>query len=176
MLDCCYQHGGFCVIKRLSAISFCAALLFGCATPPQPVQRIPFPVEEYSRLPTKGTGVVEGQAFLKTNGGDVKFGAGSEVTLIPVTTYSEQWYDVGFVQHKPITESDRRQLPYVRFTQADGNGNFKFTELPAGQYFISAEVIWQAPSPYGGTAKQGGRIANRITVNEGKSTRTMLTR
>ena len=160
---------------KLIALMMGLALISGCANR-QLVQRMPFPSAEYSALPTTGTGTVEGQAFLKTVGGDVKYGAGTEVYLIPVTSYSEQWYDIVFNQHKVPVISDPRQTPYVRIVQADGAGNFKFEDVPPGKYFARADVTWSAPSQYGGLALQGGPMANRISVSNGKITRTMITR
>ncbi|WP_081253157.1 hypothetical protein [Pseudomonas yamanorum] len=160
---------------KIIALMIGLALISGCANQ-QPVPRIPFPSAEYEALPTTGTGTIEGQAFLKTVGGDVKYGAGSEVYLVPITSYSEQWYDVSYRQQKPFAVSDPRQAKFVRMVRADGNGNFKFEEVPPGKYFIRADVFWKAPSPYGGLSQQGGSMANRIEVSNGKLTRVIITR
>ena len=73
----------------ISTVLFC-----GCATM-QP-QRVPrtavFNEDEYATYAGDGTATITGQAFVKTRGGDVKFGAGNKVFLNPVTTYSTEWY------------------------------------------------------------------------------------
>lgn len=150
------------------------ALMVGCATS-RPVDRVPFNDAEYARLPESGTGVITGQVFMKTVGGDVKYGAGSPVNLFPVTSYSEQWYDVMFVQHKQLAEPNPKANKYFRTVQADGNGNFQFSDIPPGDYFINSVVQWQAPTQFG-LSNQGGMLANRIKVENGKTTRVMITR
>ncbi|PVZ55504.1 hypothetical protein C9422_21020 [Pseudomonas sp. B1(2018)] len=151
------------------------AVISGCATQPKPIARNSFPAAEYAALPQSGTGVVEGQVFLKTVGGDVKYGAGSEVILNPVTSYSEQWHDATYSKHAPMEPSDSRQNQYIVTTQADGSGNFRFSGVPPGKYFITSSVYWQAPSQFGLT-NQGGMITNRITVSDGQTVRSILTR
>lgn len=162
--------------RIVSTLLLVAAISSGCASAPPPVQRVPFNEAEYQRLPQSGTGVVEGQAFLKTLGGDVKYGAGQVVRLFPVTSYSEQWWQVSVVEKRPLVDSDPRYSQYIRTTQADGAGNFKFTDVPPGKYFINAEVSWFAPTGFqGALQKQGGIVANRIEVSNDKTTRVMIT-
>lgn len=150
-------------------------LLAGCITQPPPQARSPFPAFEYAILPQSGTGVVEGQVFMRTVGGDVKFGAGSPVLLGPVTSYTEEWYNVAVIRGLPIGPADPALQKYTRQTQADGNGNFQFTDVPPGQYFLVSEVFWQAPTHFG-LARQGGVIVVRVTAEDGRTTRQIVTR
>jgi len=112
---------------------------------------------------------------MKTVGGDVKYGAGSNVILNPITSYSEHWYHTMYEVHAPLQPGDDRQLAYIKTTKADGSGNFQFTDVPPGRYFLTSEVRWQAPSQWGLT-NQGGQITDRITVTNDKTTKIMLTR
>jgi len=112
---------------------------------------------------------------MKTVGGDVKFGAGSPVLLTPVTSYTEEWYNVAVVRGAPIGPADPALQKYVIHTQADGTGNFKFSDVPPGQYFLGSEVFWQAPTQFG-LARQGGLIVVRVTVEDGRTTRQIVTR
>ncbi|MET0947058.1 MAG: hypothetical protein ABWY17_01225 [Pseudomonas sp.] len=165
-------------VMKLGKFAFAVvvvSMLGGCMTSP-PVPRVPLNDSEYQRLPQVGTGVIEGQAFLKTLGGEVKYGAGSTVYLFPVTSYSEQWWRLTQIEMKPIAAPDPKHDKYIRTTQADGTGTFKFTDIPPGPYFIDAEVTWFAPTGYGGgLEKQGGVIAHRIKVDNDKTTRIMIT-
>lgn len=163
-------------MKSLSAMT-CAAfavLLTGCAAQTL-VQRPPFPVAEYEKLVLDGTGTVSGQVFMKTVGGDVKYGAGSEVILFPVTSYSNFWYLHDYIEAKPLTPSDVRQGEYIKTTQADGNGNFKFTNVGPGNYYVSSSVTWQVPTQYGLSA-QGGIVAKSTSVKADAESRVMLTK
>jgi len=153
----------------ISAITL--STLAGCVTMPAPLERPPFPVAEYEALPTEGTGVVSGQVFLRTRGGDVRYGAGSGVLLNPVTSYSRFWYQRQYVEGRTLEDADPRQPMYQITTQADGNGNFRFENVPPGTYYLTSGVHWEA-----GHSVQGGVISKEITVENGKETREMLTR
>lgn len=159
---------------RLMAAAFAFAALAGCVTPQPPQTRMFFPVSEYEALPRAGTGVVEGQVFMKTVGGDVKYGAGSEVLLNPVTSYSEEWYRATFIQNVPLSPADTRQDQYIRTTQADGNGNFRFADVPPGEYYVLSDVYWQAPTQFG-MSTQGGLVAKRISVENDQTARVIVT-
>ena len=63
------------------------SLLAACtiSAPPPPYPTVAGDPAEYAPFLEEGTGVVSGQAFMKTRGGDVKLGAGNTVTLDPIT-------------------------------------------------------------------------------------------
>lgn len=163
-------------LKKLGLIAFAISALNGCAIPQQQViPRIPFPAAEYAALPTKGTGSVTGQVFMRTVGGDVKYGAGSDVYLLPATSYADQWYVVNYLGGKPLAERDPRAEQGQFVTQADGTGYFTFSDVPPGKYYLSSKVTWQAPTQYG-LMPQGGVVAKLVTISDGKQVREMLTK
>lgn len=153
--------------------------LSACATmtPPQKISRITFPEHEYQGLVKSGTAIVKGQAFLKTRGGDVKMAAGNEIILNPVTSYSNEWYEKEYIQGKPLVEADSRLWKYVIKTVADGSGRFTFKNVPAGQYYVTTRVTWEAATGYHGALQvQGSVVTKRITVNDGDDIEVILTR
>lgn len=164
-------------MKKLWISVALACTLSACAIPQQqaPVARIPFPTAEYDALPKTGTGSLAGQVFMRTVGGDVKFGAGSDVYLVPVTSYSKQWYAESYIAGRPMENPDPRASQGQLITQADGNGNFSFSNIPPGNYFLSSTVRWQAPSQYG-LLPQGGVVAKIVTISDDKQAREMLTK
>jgi len=160
---------------RYIAIALLAASLTGCAGPQaKPVDLGPFPAAEYKALPRSGTAKVTGQVFMRTRGGDVKYGAGSDVALIPATSYTEQLWNA-YQADRPIAEPDSRARQYSRHVQADGSGYFTFTGVPAGRYYIASNVVWEAPTQFG-LSRQGGFILTPVTVLEGQETRAMVTK
>ena len=143
----------------------------GCVTSGGPkVPRIAFPLDEFAKLSRIGTASVIGQGFMKTQSGDVKFAAGNNVALVPVTSYSNQWYEVFIVQHRHLEPADSRYINYYWQQIADGEGRFEFKNIPSGEYYINTYVYW-----YAGSYKQGGPIAKKITLKDGEIQRVILT-
>ncbi len=142
-----------------------------------PIERMDFPIEEYKALKTEGTGIVTGQAFLKTRGGDVKKAAGNGVLLNPVTSYSKQWYSESYLSQRPIGDSDYRYDNYQFRTVADGDGKFEFNGIPSGDYYLVTSIFWEAAVGHrGALVKQGGVVAKIISVQDGKELKIILTR
>jgi hypothetical protein len=154
-------------------------LLTGCAAPPPPptIQSTFDPREaEFARQP--GNGVITGQAFLRQQGGGVVTCAGSEVTLAPVTTYSQERaniiygnairgfrpasQDAIFPLRLPEPPSDFMES--LRLSTCDAQGKFRFDAIPPGQYFLATRVIWRV-----GSVPNGGALMRRITVTPGQS-------
>lgn len=163
-------------MKRAFSAVLITAFMTGCATMAV-VQRPDFDPAEYAGLDERtGTGIVSGQVFLRTRGGEVRYGAGSEVILNPVTSYSRFWYEVGHVQRKQISPPDPRLDRYLITTQADGNGNFRFENVPAGDYYLTSSVFWEVPVGIYTSQPQGGFISEPVTVVDGSEIRQMLTR
>lgn len=140
----------------------------------QPVQRIPFPSSEYAQLFSTGTATITGQAFLKTRGGTVKYAAGNEVFLNPVTTYSTQWYNNAYLHSRPMTPVDSRINQYIFSTIADGEGKFTFLNISEGDYYLSTSVFWEVPTQYS-TGLQGGILCKKITVKKDEHNKIILT-
>lgn len=142
--------------------------------------RISFPIEEYQNMPKAsekmGTAIIKGQAFLKTKGGDVKLAAGNQIELNPVTSYSNQWYNIVYLNDEQLKDPDARVFDYIYKTQADAGGNFKFTKIPSGKYYLTTSIIWQIPSNIYDPQYSGGLVSKKITVNDNDSLDVILTR
>lgn len=154
----------------LSLLAVCACFLAGCAAPK--ARTTVFDPAEYVPFSRTGTGAVEGQAFLKTKGGDVKVGAGEPVYLNPVTAYSTEFYETYVVGYNEIEAADPRAAEFRRDMIADGEGRFRFEGLPSGDYYLHCAIHWHY-SEYGQT---GGIAHARVTVRDGEVTRAVVTR
>jgi len=149
-------------------------LLAGCVQP-QPMQYFGgFPEQTYLELPKSGTGTVTGQVFLRTVGGDVKYGAGSPVLLLQETDYMQQFY-LAWLGNKRAPEIDSRALSAGLKAQANGSGEFTFTNVPPGDYYVVSQVTWGAQTSYG-LSNQGGSIMVRATVADDSVTTVMVTK
>lgn len=158
------------MICRALLVGLAATLVAGCATKPLP-RLAKYDPTEYSSFSGQGTGVIEGQAFLVTLGGDVKYGAGREVWLNPVTTYSTEWYERGVLKYESL-EAAPAEVPPPRIAVADGEGRFRFDRLPAGEYYLACHIDW-AISQYSMT---GGIAHAKVKVEDGKVTQAVVTR
>jgi len=124
-----------------------------------------------------GTAKATGQAFLRTSSGDVKYAAGSRVSLVPVTSISNQWYYQWYLvenhinPEKVVAKADTRHLAIKRRTQADGEGKFTFRNIPAGEYFINTSVVWKVDQN-----TVGGFISNKVSIEDGESHNFVITR
>lgn len=136
----------------------------------------PFVRLEYDPYHADGTGSIEGQAFLKTRGGDVKFGAGNLVHLKPVTSYSQEWFEREIMRGESLAAPDPRADHYHWTTRADGFGGFRFDGLPPGEYYAACSIHWEFPDGQGGTRRAGGWAWARVRVEDAEESRAILTR
>lgn len=153
-----------------------ATAISGCVNVPQPAPRTAQFIEsEYEPYDSPGTSVISGQAFLKTRGGDVKYGAGNIVSINPVTSYSTEWYEIVCIKQQHLSSYDPRVAKYLRQTVGDGSGNFRFSNLPEGEYYLMCEIAWEVPTQYG-LARSGGVAHARVKVAAGEEVKAILTR
>jgi hypothetical protein len=139
-------------------------LLFGCSA-----QRVPFPEAEYAGLNLRGDKTVKGTVFLVDQLEERQVGAGSEVSLEPVTSYSEQWYEICCLRNKTIREPDPRYGQYVKRVRADEEGNFSFEGIAAGEYLLCAPLHWAGLTCSANVVKTKVMICKKITVKNSDS-------
>lgn len=133
-----------------------------------------------------GKGYISGTAFMRQRGGGVVTCAGNNVTLVPSTAYARERL-AHIYQSTPTSDKtsvrDVREsiinpqqfmpspIAYknlVKETICDAQGNFEFTDIKDGDYFIVTSVYWETPSP------QGGVLAKSVNVKSGKAPRVIL--
>lgn len=136
-------------------------LLAGCAT-----QRIPFPEAELAALALAGDKSIKGRVFLIDQLEEEQVGAGSEVTLEPLTSYCEQWYEVSYLGNRSIKSPDPRYDKYVMRTIADGEGRFSLPGLAPGKYLLTAPLMWEAITCSANKVKTKVMISKKISIKE----------
>jgi len=166
------------VMKKLFGLSCLTAMLVcACTANNVIMSRIPFPEAEYLRFQAPGSGVVRGKVYIMAQGGDAVVAQRNRVILNPVTSYSLQWYEEARLKH-PMEDPDPRLRRYVREVIADADGRFEFTNVPAGDYYLSAPLAWEAPWPVhrnSSVMPQGGFIVRKVAVHEGDTVEVSLT-
>lgn len=145
----------------------------GCASPPQVQVQTPFSVSDFEPYKVKGQGKIYGQAFLKTSGGEMKIGAGDTVSLWPNPPFMKEvisFKDQGDSISNYNTVMVQQIRPYIRESVCDAQGNYEFTDLPPGDYFLEVSVTWLA-----GNQRSGEMIRKPVTLGEGQVVKVMLT-
>ena len=139
-----------------------------------------FQPEDHRPYQAKGTSTLSGEAFVVTPGGEVRYGSGVTIRLIPATAYGKEFLDLDLIREEPYTNPplDERIYSAVRSTQADSKGRFSFSGIPGGNYFLYTAIYWEVPSrgPGSYASRTGGRIWKSIAVANGEQATIILTR
>lgn len=146
----------------------------GCLSP-QVKLETPFDPAEAAYAARSGSSKLTGQAFMRQMGGGVVTCAGEEVVLMPVTKYhtevvtktfgSPSGGKIGVLQTPQVEGTDSRAGQYTKKTVCDAQGNFSFTGLTPGDYYVMSRVLWYAPGNQ--VIPEGGTVAKRFTVRGG---------
>lgn len=92
-------------------------------------------------------------------------GALIDVILNPVSTTSTQWFNEvcrrGNVLVGPISEAYRSKIRTVKTNQY---GQFVFSDVPRGDYYLSARMYWLDTQPISGPVQYGGLVAKKISL------------
>jgi len=128
-----------------------------------------------------GPNAVMGSALLRTVGGDIKTCAGYTAYLLPVSAYTTEAVmraggsaQGGLIRWGSKYYIDPAVGNVTRQTTCDAQGNFSFTSLPDGEYFVVARVTWGAPYR-GWTNTQGGELFQRVALRGGSAINLVLT-
>ena len=130
------------------------------------MERIDFPVGEYSRIRKTGSSTVSGTVYLENSYTSDKFmGQKIKLYLNPVTSYSKQWYQESYLGGYKMSKSDPRLYNYLKFTMSNADGKFNFFGVAAGQYYLVGTVTCGSECGFSGT--QTVRLVKEISVGRG---------
>jgi hypothetical protein len=135
--------------------------------------------EYASYLALTGSASLAGRGFV-TDGGREQPAAGQPVTLDPATSSARRWYErFGMVCNTFDSSASPDDLfrRTRRTTVTDADGNFTFSGLPPGTYFVRTRVLWDAPEPTDGLHKitqQYAFVSSAVTVTEGEQRQIAL--
>lgn len=151
-------------VRQTALLVLAMILLSGCVPPRVLRPSGSFDRDAAERALRPGKSTIVGQAFKKTVGGDVKYGAGNTVYLFPLTPYLVEVLQL-LPQKDAFTQIqfDPAVLGYNRTTVADGEGRFKFPNLLPGHYRIETTITWGIPTGHG-IETTGGAAAAVVTV------------
>jgi len=130
------------------------------------MQRMDFPVGEYSRLRKIGRSTVSGDIYLKSSITDKKVvGEKIKLYLNPVTSYSRQWYNESYLGGYKMSPVDKRIYNYLKYTSSNENGQFSFFGVPQGDYYLIGKVSCAEQCGFG--SKKTVRLVKEISVGSG---------
>lgn len=169
-------------MPKSSILCLILMTVLGCttATTPSPPQWSPIndvTEAEYAPYLAGGSGAVSGQAYITQQGGAKVTAAGKKVTLDPSTTVGKEWWNkmpafwsphYGKVPPSPNFAKARKT------TTTDREGNFTFSNLAPGKYYIRTLVTWEVRERCCFQTK-GGPVGKLIEVREGETTNVILT-
>lgn len=174
--------------STIIAAGLAAAAVASCATlpasPPIPLVSSYDPSEQVIRT---GNNSISGNAVLRTVGGEVRTCAGYPVTLVPVTAYATERFTAiygnaqsGYVplsQGKTFSPANPHYENEAGRTETcDSQGNFAFSGIADGSYYIVTMVVWGVPQSAYYTEQQGGPLFQRVDVSGGETKRIVLTK
>lgn len=125
----------------------------------------------------KGTGRIEGQAFLRRDYGKLVTAAGERVFLIPATSYAVERFssmfggDLRSYYGNSVEEPPEEYYRYRRETKVDMFGRFTFEGLAPGRYILATRVYWTEPKSY---LTRGGAIYDTIEVKKDETTSAII--
>lgn len=131
---------------------------------------IPYLDADHRAYAGKGSGSLEGQAFLKQQGGGVVLCSGSSVILVPATDYFNESISALLARRsiQVLGVTMPMQQPIIRRTRCDAQGNFTFSDVPRGNWLVLTEVTWLVRD------KQGGTLMESVTLNDGEKKKVIL--
>jgi hypothetical protein len=150
-------------------IALCASFATGCR--PEREVATKFVMAEHDPFMRTGTSAIEGQGFMRQQGGGVVRCAGEEVTLVPATPYFREY--TAIAREGGIPKDIERLKSFhsaaVRRATCDADGKFKFEKLPSGKWIVSTRVRWMA-----GNAPQGGVLVGDVEVSPNSTSTVVL--
>ncbi len=125
-------------MTRWIVLLLVAFLMMSCArTYDRQAEFIP---EEYAPYKGEGTGRVCGQAYLSMEDGQLHVASGDRVLLAPATSYTEEAMMVKVLGGRKMVDPDPEAMKFEQHTKTDSEGRFCFTGLPAGEYYVVADI------------------------------------
>jgi len=132
-----------------------------------PMQRMAFPVEEYSHISKRGYSTVTGSIYVEnSNSGEKIMGQKVKLWLNPVTSYSNQWYEQDYLGGYKLSKIDKRIFNYMKLEYSKADGSFRFSGVPRGDYYLVGSVNCTEACGLS-TKDKKIRLVKRVSVGSG---------
>ena len=159
---------------------FCLAIVItGCATNRVELWLDPADTDSAKALLAPGTSTINGSALIRHDGGGVVTCAGNDVFLVPATPSATSEVrrifggETGIVRQGGGTFTGGGTVVVApepnRRAVCNAQGNFAFTDVRAGKWYLMTNVTWVFSD-----VNQGGTLLGTTEVAEGKSAEIVL--
>lgn len=161
-------------MRRIGFAFLLAAGLAGCQT--AQISKA-FEPQAGGYVLKKGTGSIEGQAFLRRDYGRLVTAAGERVFLIPATGYAVERFSAMFggdmrsYYGTPVEEPPPEYYRLRRETKVDMTGKFVFADVAPGRYIVATRIFWTEPHSY---LTRGGAIYDIVEVKNDSVTKAVI--
>ena len=129
-----------------------------------------FEEKEVKWFKESGEGVIKGTAKFESKKGKVRFGSEFRIELQPYSAYTyERLFTIYKNEYKghvfvedgvPKFTPDPKGYHETRKTMCNNKGEFVFSNLPDGEYYIIAFMLWD---------KTGGGLMQKIKLSKGET-------
>ena len=126
-------------MTRWIVLFLVAFLMMGCARTYS--RHAEFIQEEYAPYEEPGMAQVCGQAYLSLGDGQQHVASGDRVLIAPVTSYTEEAFKIKVLRGRTLEAPDPDAIHFEKHTRTDDEGLFCFLDLPAGTYFVVADIV-----------------------------------
>lgn len=126
---------------------------------------VPFTEEAFAPYKGDGPANLDGEAFLKTEKGEVRNCSGETVLLAPGTQYDINVLNRFAFSFEVALMWAKDAKPYWRDSICDSQGKFNFQGVPEGSWFVITQVQWKAM----GYGTQGGTVIQKVTLKPGQN-------
>lgn len=165
------------------AIGALLATTSACAMNPGTVDLFSsFDPEQVAWFKDKGDNAIEGSALIRQQGGDVVTCAGYDANLVPAGDHATErisklygstkggYFGQWEMLTRPSLEPAAGEyLEYSKQTVCNPQGEFSFSNLPDGDYYVTTQVMWKV-----GYSNEGGFLAKRVRLEGGETQQVVL--
>ncbi len=140
-------------------------------SPRKQIQRIAYNESAYA-LPVGQPTMLVGRTYIydRINGGE-RSGGYVDVVLNPVSAMSDQWFNVVCRSGDVLVgKPDPRYAARAYASKTNSFGQFAFTNVPSGEYYLTTRLYWMDTKPFSGAVQYGGLLAKKIRLIPGTNT------
>ena len=131
--------------------------------------KTPFSAKDFAAYTGEGKASVEGEAFVKTENGEVRNCSGESVFLAPYTPFDLAVINAFFFHIDVALKKAGPAAPYWRESTCDEEGKFTFEYIPEGTWIAITIVRWGNSGRVIGGQSEGGQLGKKIDLRSGKN-------